>query len=135
MLMTLAGMTACSNDENPVDNPEANAISNKLYGEWLLQGYGSDSNFTDVVHGHLILKEDGTFEGGIVNELFGTYTFNSNGEFTITECVSTMMYSDNHDYNFMEEQITGCKIKSFTLLDKELRLYYSSDEYLKFITQ
>lgn len=129
VLLLVVGMTGCDNDDNPVDHP----VNVNLYGEWMLQGYGSDSNFTDAVHGHLILKEDSTFEGGIVNELFGTYTFNSNGEFTITECWGTMMYSVNHDYNFMEEQITECKIKSFRLLDKELRLYYSSDEYLKFL--
>ena len=133
MLTTLVGITACDNEDDPVDNPGGIAVDKNLYGEWLLQGYGSDSNFTDAVFGHLILYEDGTLEGHIVNELKGNYTVNSHGEFAIKDCFYTMVYHLNQDYNFMEEQITEHNIKRFTLSDNELRLFYSSDEYLKFI--
>ena len=134
MLLSLGLFSACSSDED-VQSEESTAQA--LYGKWQVLGYGSDDNFTAkennwTGHPFLIFKEDGSFEGWIDNDLVGTYTFKENGEFTITRCGGTKVLSTNPHIVYMEEQVWGKKIKSYKLLDNELRLFYSESEYLLF---
>jgi len=135
MLLSLGLLCACSSDDDVVQSEESRAQA--LYGKWQVLGYGSDDNFTAkennwTEHCFLIFKEDGSFEGWIDNDLIGTYTFKENGEFTVTRCGGTLVLSTNPHIVFMEEQVRERKIKSYKLLDNELRLFYSSSEYLMF---
>ena len=134
MLLSLGLLCACSSDED-VQSEENTAQA--LYGKWLVLGYGSDDNFTAeennwTGHRFLIFKEDGSFEGWIDNDLVGTYTFKENGEFAVTKCGGTQVESTNPHIVYMEEQVWGKKIKTYKLLDNELRLFYSESEYLLF---
>jgi len=134
--ITVLSILSCNSDS---DNDFKSEVNNTtaLFGKWLLLGYGSDDNFigkesnwTD--HCFLVLKEDGKFEGKIGNEFIGTYTFKTNGEFDVTDCRGTCILFVNPHIVFMEEQVCDLKIKSYKLLDDELKLFYSSSEYLKF---
>ena len=133
--LLLAGVViaGCSSSDDEVGEGRIPAP----YGNWLLLGYGSDDNFTGKENNwksdlYLVLDENGDLKGWIGNELFGTYTFNEDGEFTVTRCGGTKVLADNPHINFVEDQVRGCHIKSYRVTNEELRLYYSSDEYLKF---
>ena len=128
---------SCSSDD------EVGTEINKIpapYGNWLLLGYGSDDDFTGMENiwardCFLVLDEDGKFEGEICNNFFGTYIFKDSGEFSVTDCKGTLLLSTNPHVEFMEDQLCGGNIKSYRIINDELRLYYSADEYLKFRKQ
>ena len=134
MLLSLGLFSACSSDED-VQSEESTAQA--LYGKWLVLGYGSDDNFTAKENNwtndyFLILKEDGSLEGWIGNDLIGAYTFKENGEFTVTWCGGSKSLPTNPHIVFMEDQLRCRKIKSYKLSNDELKLFYSSSEYLLF---
>ena len=66
------------------------------------------------------------------NYLIGSYTFKEDGEFKITSCGGSKIDIINRHANFIENQVRSRLIKSYRVTNEELRLYYSSDEYLKF---
>ena len=124
----------------------ANAVENQqelLYGEWRLVGWYDggiwfevDTNY--VSHRHMSIeikdKEEGyTMAYSRVNEIFvGLLTLNGNemifsGEY---KGVHTMVLWGSKENLFFEDHI--CNIKSYQLEGKQLRLYYTDDDYFVF---
>ena len=124
----------------------ANAVENQqelLYGEWRLVGWYDggiwfevDTNY--VSHRHMSIeikdKEEGyTMAYSRVNEIFvGLLTLNGNemifsGEY---KGVHTKVLWGSKENLFFEDHI--CNIKSYQLEGKQLRLYYTDDDYFVF---
>ena len=138
--MTLAGMTACDNDDN---NPASGNTTptEYLYGEWWLVGWNNEGTWFEVdtnyvCHQHLSIEinEEGyTRAYSSVNVIFvGLLTLNgkemifggeNKGEKTLAGC-------SLKESNFFEKHI--CDIKSYQFEGNLLRLYYSDDDYFVF---
>ena len=126
-------MTACGSD----DEIDTGQNISALYGRWVLQGNVSNGNFVSYENSgtgecYLILEKDGSFNGRFCNQLQGEYSYSQNGEFLITNCISTMIWSTDSVLMFMEEKIGKMEISSFALEGNSLKLYYSKNDYLKF---
>ena len=124
----------------------ANAVENQqelLYGEWRLVGWYDggiwfevDTNY--VSHRHMSIeikdKEEGyTMAYSMVNEIFvGLLTLNGNemifsGEY---KGGSTMVLGSLNENLFFEDHI--CDIKFYQLEGKQLKLYYTDNDYFLF---
>ncbi len=124
----------------------ANAVDNQqesLYGEWRLVGWYDggiwfevDTNY--VSHHHMSIeikdKEEGyTMAYSMVNEIFvGLLTLNGNemifdGEY---RGVSTKVLGTLNENLFFEDHI--CDIKFYQLEGKQLKLYYTDNDYFVF---
>jgi hypothetical protein len=124
----------------------ANAVDNQqesLYGEWRLVGWYDggiwfevDTNY--VSHHHMGIeikdKEEGyTMAYSMVNEIFvGLLTLNGNemifdGEY---RGVSTKVLGTLNENLFFEDHI--CDIKFYQLEGKQLKLYYTDNDYFVF---
>ena len=127
LLSSLAVMSCGSDDET--ENEENYSA---LYGRWALLGYVSNGNFVSNKYSgsYLLLQEDGIFNGEFCNQFSGKYSFSRDGEFQILDGYSTMVYSTDADIMFMEEQLIN--LRSFEIEGNILRLYYSTNDYLKF---
>lgn len=138
VIMLLVAATALSIQScNSDDDVQSEGSCTPPYGKWLLLGYGSDKNYIGKENNwtencFLILQENGSLEGNIGNDFVGMYTFTVNGEFAIYNFRGSLDLFTNPHIVFIEDQICGCKIKSYKLSDNELKLFYSSSEYLKF---
>lgn len=131
LLMTSLVVMSCRSD----DEKDIEQNVSALYGRWVLQGYVSKGNFISYENSgagecYLILEKDGKFNGQFCNQLQGEYSSNKKGEFHILSCFSTQVWSTDSDLMFMEDQIMI--IRSFELEGNDLRLYYSTNDYLKF---
>lgn len=141
MLMALAGMTACTTYDNPY-NPALDDAAPKelLKGEWWLVGWNDGGIWfevdTNYVYHHCLsieFKEDGNvIAWSLVNDItVGMLTLNGK-EMTwdTTWRGSTMVGCSVRENNFFEKYIFG--IKSYQLKGKELRLYYTDNDYFVF---
>ena len=144
MLMVLAGMTACSNENE--DNPGSgnDSAMESLYGEWWLAGWNDggtwfevDTNY--VSHQHLSIEfreieEDiYFFAWSMVNEMYIGKLLTVNGNELILDkegAGSTMVLGDIKENLFFEKYI--CDIKSYQLEGNQLRLYYTDNDYFVF---
>ena len=85
VLMTVFGMSSCSNDD----------VNTDLWGTWSVVGYGNDQDFhtgENIVNTtRLTFHPDGTFDGNIwPNEAYGTYV-RQGDLFSFTEICSTKL--------------------------------------------
>ena len=139
VLMTLAGMTACSSTDLPVYDDSVPSTES-LYGEWWLVGWNDGGTWfevdTNYVCHHCLsieFKEDGyVFAWSLVNDItVGMLTLNGK-EMTwdTTWRGSSMVGCRIMENNFFEKYIYG--IKSCQLKGKELRLYYTDNDYFVF---
>ena len=128
LLMSSLAFMSCGSD----DETEKEENYSALYGKWALLGYVSNGNFVSNKYSgsYLLLQEDGIFNGEFCNEFSGKYSFSRDGEFQILDGYSTMVYSTDADIMFMEEQLIN--LRSFEIEGNILRLYYSTNDYLKF---
>ena len=128
LLMSSLAFMSCGSD----DETEKEENYSALYGRWALLGYVSNGNFVSNKYSgsYLSLQENGIFNGEFCNEFSGKYSFSRDGEFHILDCFSTKMYSTDADIMFMEDQLIN--IRSFEIEGNILRLYYSTNDYLKF---
>jgi len=138
MLMTLAGMIACSIDDIPVyDNSEP---AESLYGEWRLVGWTEDGIWFEVdtnyvSHHHLSIefKEDGcVWAWSLVNEItIGLLTLNGNEMIWDTSGRGSEMALLGYKENlFFEDHIYD--IKSYQISGKQLKLYFTDEDYFVF---
>ena len=128
LLLMLAGCS--SSDDNDTNNEST------LYKKtWKLVSYGNESN--------AILKEANGFEYIIVFLPDGTYTgwaygnkmggkYNCTGhQISLSHPIMTMLDYESSDPD--EFYLTHlCDVSTYAINDRELRLYYSKDEYFKF---
>ena len=139
VLMTLAGVTACGNEDNIVISDDADP-EELLKGEWWLVGWNDGGTWfevdTNYVCHHCLsieFKEDGNVMAwSMVNDItVGMLTLNGK-EMTwdTTWRGSTMVGCSVMENNFFEKYIYG--IKSYQLKGKELRLYYTDNDYFVF---
>ena len=123
--------------------PSQDTIDESLYGEWRLVGWTEsgtwfeiDTNY--VHHQHMSIeikdKEEGyTMAYSMVNEIFiGLLTLNGNemifsGEY---KGGSTKVLWSQKENLFFEDHI--CDIKFYQLEGKQLKLYYTDDDYFVF---
>jgi len=128
LLVTSLVVMSCGSD----DETEKVENYSELYGRWALLGYVSNGNFVSNKYSgsYLSLQENGIFNGEFCNEFSGKYSFIRDGEFHILDCFSTQVYSTDADIMFMEEQLIN--IRSFEIEGDILKLYYSTNDYLKF---
>lgn len=103
--------------------------------KWVLVSYGNESN--EVMKESkgffylLIFDSDGTYTGSAYsNEIWGKY--NCIGDkFEIYSLGGTKVYDERADKdNFFLYHLED--VYTYSLTDKELRLYYSEDQYFKF---
>ena len=139
MIMTLAGMTACTNYDNPY-NPDNAYRTESLQGEWWLVGWNDcgtwfevDTNYVSHQCMSIEFKEDGNvLAWSMANDItIGMLTLN--GKEMIWDTTgrgSTAVGCDVRENIFFGEYIFN--IKSYQLKDKQLRLYYSDDNYFEF---
>ena len=128
LLMSSLAVMSCGSD----DETEKEENYSALYGRWALLGYVSNGNFVSSNYdkSYLSLQEDGVFIGQFCNEFSGKYSFSRDGEFHFLDCFSTQVMSTDADIMFMEEQLIN--LRSFEIEGNILRLYYSTNDYLKF---
>lgn len=128
LLMSSLAVMSCGSDDETENEENYSA----LYGRWALLGYVSNGNFVSNKYSgsYLLLQEDGIFNGEFCNQFSGKYSFSRDGEFQILDGYSTMVYSTDADIMFMEEQLIN--LRSFEIEGNILRLYYSTNDYLKF---
>ena len=128
LLMSSLAVMSCGSDDETENEENYSA----LYGKWALLGYVSNGNFVSNKYSgsYLLLQEDGIFNGEFCNQFSGKYSFSRDGEFQILDGYSTMVYSTDADIMFMEEQLIN--LRSFEIEGNILRLYYSTNDYLKF---
>ena len=138
MLMTLAGMIACSSDDIPVyDNSE---LAESLYDEWRLVGWTEDGTWFEVdtnyvSHRHLSIefRESGfVWAWSMVNEItVGQLTLNGNEMIWDTTWRGSEMVLLGYKENlFFEDHIYD--IKSYQISGKQLKLYYTDEDYFVF---
>ena len=128
LLMSSLAFMSCGSD----DETEKEENYSALYGRWALLGYVSNGNFVSSNYNksYLSLQEDGIVNGEFCNEFSGKYSFSRNGEFHILDGITTQIWSTDSNLMFMEEQLIN--IRSFEIEGNNLRLYYSTNDYLKF---
>ena len=143
MIMTLAGMTACSSTDLPVSDDNAEPTES-LYGEWWLVGWNDNGTWFEVdtnyvSHQHMSLEFQEYEENiyiwawSMVNEIYIGKLLNINGNELIMDkkgAGSTMVLGSLKENLFFEDHI--CDIKSFQMTGNQLRLYYSDEDYFVF---
>lgn len=141
MLVTLAGMSACSNDDNIVYTPDP---MESLKGEWWLVGWSAGGTWfevdTNYVSHHSLSIEFQEFKEDIpiwawsmVNEIYVGKVLSTNGKELVLDkegAGSTAVLGSLKENLFFEKYILG--IKSYQLKGKELRLYYTDNDYFVF---
>ena len=141
MLMALAGMSSCSNDDNIVYTPDPIEL---LKGEWWLVGWNDGGVWfevdTNYVSHHSLSIEFQEFKEDIpiwawsmVNEIYVGKLLSVNGKELVLDkegAGSTAMGCSVMENNFFEKYLFG--IKSYQLKGKELRLYYTDNDYFVF---
>lgn len=139
VMMTLAILTACTTNDNPVPI-DKDVPAESLYGEWWLVGWTEEGTWfevdTNYVSYHCLsieFKEDGYVQAwSMVNEItVGMLTLNGQ-EMTwdTTWRGSTMVGCSVMENNFFEKYIFD--IKSYQISGKQLRLYYTDEDYFVF---
>lgn len=143
MLITLAGMTACGNEDIIIDSGDTNQTES-LYSEWWLVGWNDggiwfevDTNY--VSHQHLSIEfreveeKIYIFAWSMVNEIYMGKLSNANGNelvFDTEGAGSTAVYYSLKENLFFENHIRD--IKSYQMEGKQLKLYYTDDDYFVF---
>ena len=139
VMMTLAILTACTTNDNPVPI-DKDVPAESLYGEWWLVGWTEEGTWfevdTNYVSYHCLsieFKEDGYVQAwSMVNEItVGMLTLNGQ-EMTwdTTWRGSTKIGCSVMENNFFEKYIFD--IKSYQISGKQLRLYYTDEDYFVF---
>ena len=139
VMMTLAILTACTTNDNPVPI-DKDVPAESLYGEWWLVGWTEEGTWfevdTNYVSYHCLsieFKEDGYVQAwSMVNEItVGMLTLNRQ-EMTwdTTWRGSTKIGCSVMENNFFEKYIFD--IKSYQISGKQLRLYYTDEDYFVF---
>ena len=139
MLMTLVGMTACENENNPISGNAKPQES--LYGEWWLVGWNDGGTWFEVDTNYVChrcfsieIPEDGEVMAySSANEIVvGLLTLNGNemifggeGRGCMTKVGCSLMEND-----FFEDHI--CDIKAYQLDGKQVKLYYTDKDYFVF---
>jgi len=151
LLLALLGVCGCSGDDNETDfpvpdnsnnqAPDDSEVTESLYGEWWLVGWNDggtwfevDTNFVSHRHMSIDFQEDGyTMAYSMVNEIFvGELILNGNelsfgGEM---KGGSTAVLGSRKENLFFEKHI--CDIKSYQLEGKQLKLFYTDNDYFIF---
>ena len=141
MLLTMVGVTSCSSDDIPVYDDSEPAES--LYGEWRLVGWTEDGNWFEI-DTNFVCRQHFSIEfleyeencyvtaWSAVNEIYiGKLTLN--GKELIWDASmrgSTMVYGNLKENLFFEDHI--CDIKSYKISRKQLKLYYTDEDYFEF---
>lgn len=139
VMMTLAIMTACTTSDIPVPI-DKDVPAESLYGEWWLVGWNEEGTWFEVDTNYVShqclsieFREDGYVQAwSMVNEItVGNLTLNGQ-EMTwdTTWRGSTMVGCSVMENNFFEKYIFG--IKSYQISGKQLRLYYTDEDYFVF---
>ena len=139
VMMTLAIMTACTTNDIPVPI-DKDVPAESLYGEWWLVGWNEegiwfevDTNYVSHQCLSIEFREDGYVQvWSMVNEItVGNLTLNGQ-EMTwdTTWRGSTMVGCSVMENNFFQKYIFD--IKSYQISGKQLRLYYTDEDYFVF---
>lgn len=141
VLMLLPALVIADGTENGGLVPANVDPMESLYGEWRLVGwndggvtYKVDASY--VSEGHLTIeipKEGYVMAYSMVNEIFvGLLTLSGNEMIFDGKMrgVSTKVYCDVKENVFFEDHI--CDIKSYQLDGKQLRLYFTDNDYFVF---
>jgi heat shock protein HslJ len=138
MLITMVSMTACENEDNPVDIP----VDNKIIGTWSLYGFGTigedkvqevndklekwwlDKRFT------LVFMGDGTLKGQTwANEVLGEYKIHGN-IIEFANLRTTLMAEQNDGEKYYNALLS---VTHFEIKGDQLLLYYNDQQnYLLF---
>ena len=145
MLVTLASMTACTTYDNPY-NPALDEADPEelLKGEWWLVGWNDGGTWfevdTNYVSHQCLSIEFQEFEEdipiwawSIVNEIYVGKLLSVNGKELVLDKEgkgSTAMGCNIMESNFFEKYIFD--IKSYQISGKQLRLYYTDEDYFVF---
>ena len=126
VLMMAVGMSSCSSDDD---------VNSLLLNEWILVSYGNETNeVVKEANGYyysITFLSDGTYSGRAYgNRMNGKYECNGQN-IKFFDGMITQVYNEGSDPDkfFLEH---GRDINFYTVTDKELRLYYSKDDYFKF---
>ena len=124
-LFMLSLFWACSDD----------AEKSKLYHDWVLVSYGNETNeVLKEAEGYIYtitFKSDGSFTGQAYgNKYFGDYKCKGNKIEINLHLIEQAYYVGTDQDYFYINNIE--KASSSAVTDKELRLYYSADQYFKF---
>ena len=139
MLMALVSMTARGNENDGKLNSNDTNPTESLYGEWRLVGWNDggewfevDTNFVSHRHLSIEIPEEGyVMAYSIVNEIVvGLLTLNGNEMAFVDGGAKTKVGCSREENRFFEDYI--CNIKSYMLEEKQLRLYYTDDDYFVF---
>ena len=126
-LLFLTLLSGCSSDDDDVNSA--------LCKTWLLVSYGNESNeVLKEANGYyyiMTFQSDWTYTGRVYgNELYGKYTCKGK-TIKIEPGVITQKDVDGSDPDkFFLYHLSD--VYTYTVTDKELRLYYSEDQYFKF---
>ena len=126
-LLFLTLLSGCSSDD---DN-----VNSALCKTWLLVSYGNESNEVlkeaEGYYYKLSFHPDGSFSGlAYGNGIYGYYTWKDN-EIRLDRIMIDKAYWEGSDPDkFFLYHLSD--VYTYTVTDKELRLYYSEDQYFKF---
>ena len=121
-------LTACSSNDEGV-NP-------LLINEWVLVSYGNESNeVIKEANGYfyyITFHTDGTYSGMVYggNKMWGEYKCNDQGIEISPPFTTQMHYIGSDPDEFFIENLP--KVYTYAVSTKELRLYYSDNQYFKF---
>ena len=124
-VLTLLG--ACDNDENQADVT--------LLNTWVLVSYGNESKeVLKEVEGYyyiLTFNPNNTYSGwAYMNEIGGEYKCRGNKiEISYPDITKVYYEGTDPDMFFMEHLH---EVNTYQISDRELRLYYSKDQFFKF---
>ena len=143
----LLGLCSCSNDDEFVGE-DKDYFSNpqELCQTWQLVGYGTDEDFHMIdkdfrqksdIYGYrfyLTFNADGTFHGrDAINTLDGTYTCKNN-KIKIGDIITTLLGDPYKESSAFRSRLHAAN--KYGIKDgNKLRIYYSDEEYLYFVTR
>ena len=114
---------------------ESRSVNEELYHSWVLISYGNEQNEvmkeSEGYYYLMTFHPDGRYTGQAYgNEMFGDYQC-LGGEMILDWPIMTEVYYDNADPDdFFTNHLTD--VSSYKIVNKELRLYFSGDQYFKF---
>jgi len=120
-------LSGCSSDDDD------NYIS--LHNSWMLVSYGNESNkVLKEAEGYyyiITFNPDNTYSGwAYMNEMGGEYKCRGNNIEISHPCLTKVYYEGADEDMFFLEHLSD--VSTYVINDRELRLYYSKDEYFKF---
>lgn len=126
-LLTTCLFAACSSDD---DN-----VNSLLCKTWLLVSYGNKSNEVlkeaEGYYYELTFHPDGTYSGlAYGNNMEGYYSCKGNTIKIDFGIITQLLVEGSDQDEFYLKHLFD--VKTYTVTDTELRLYYSEDQYFKF---